>query len=48
MTNALPRRFVLVAPPNVLTAIGEVLRKAFGKPASGEKFEPILLRLNRH
>ena len=47
MTETLPRRFITVAPPNVLTAIGELLRKAFGKPAPAEYFR-IIGKLDRN
>ena len=47
MTDTLPRRFITVAPPNVLSAIGELLRKAFGKPSPAEYFK-IIGTLDRH
>lgn len=32
MSNAPPRRFVLVAPPSVHAAIGEALKRVFNRP----------------
>lgn len=50
MTNALPRRFVLVAPPSVHAAIGEVLQKVFNRPElrSLKIFEKLIERLDRY
>jgi hypothetical protein len=48
MTNALPRRFVLVAPPSVHAAIGEALKKAFGQPRPARFIERLLARLDRY
>lgn len=49
MVNALPRRFVLAAPPTLKAAIGEALRKAFDRPdlRSLRMFERLIERLNR-
>ena len=47
MTNTLPRRLVVVTAPNPLTAIGEILRKAFGRPAPKEIFDRLVGRLDR-
>jgi len=50
MTNAPPRRFVLVAPPTVQAAIGEVLRKVFNRPElrSMKLFERLIEKLDRY
>lgn len=48
MTDTLPRRFDMVAAPNPLAAIGEMLRRAFGYPAPMEIFDKLIARLNRH
>ena len=48
MSQTLPRQFTMVAAPNVLSAIGEVLRMAFNRPASIEMFERLLAKLERH
>lgn len=45
MTDTYPRRFTTVTAPTLLSAIGEMLRKAFGKPASTEKFDTMLSTL---
>lgn len=47
MTDTFPRRFVTVAAPNILAAIGEVLRNAFRPPARAECFETLVMRLDR-
>lgn len=49
MTNNLPRRFILAAPPTVHAGIGNALRQAFTLPerASSRMFEMLLARLNR-
>jgi hypothetical protein len=47
MTDSLSRRFVTVSAPNVLAAIGEILRRAFRKPAPAEQFEKLVARLDR-
>ncbi len=47
MSDTLSRRFVTVAAPNVLAAIGDILRRAFGRPAPAEYFEKLLARLDR-
>jgi hypothetical protein len=47
MTDTLPRRFTTVTAPNMLTAIGEVLRKAFRRPPPVELFERLIVRLDR-
>lgn len=49
MVNALPRRFVLAAPPTMLAAIGEALRRAFTRPElrSMRAYERLLDRLDR-
>ena len=48
MTDTLPRRLVVVTAPNPLAAIGEVLRKAFGRPAPMEIFDRLVRRLDRN
>lgn len=50
MTNALPERFVLVAPPSVHAAIGEALRKVFNRPElkSMKLFEKFIEKLDRY
>lgn len=50
MTNALPRRFITVTPPNPHAAIGEALRKAFRRSCSetAAMFEGLLARLDRY
>ena len=47
MTSTLPRRLVVVTAPNPLAAIGEILRKAFGRPAPVETLDRLLRRLDR-
>jgi hypothetical protein len=47
MTDALSRRFVTVTAPSIVAAIGEVLRKAFGRPPSAEAFAPLIARIDR-
>jgi len=50
MTNTLPRRFVLIAPPTPLAAIGEALRSVFNRPElrSLGIFERLIERLDRY
>ena len=48
MTETLPKRFVTVTAPNPLAALGEMLRKAFGRPAPMEMFDKLIARLHRH
>ncbi|MBA3677985.1 MAG: hypothetical protein H0W74_11375 [Sphingosinicella sp.] len=48
MTNALPRRFVLVSPPSVHSAIGEALRKAFERQVPARFLERLLAKLDRY
>jgi hypothetical protein len=47
MSDALSRRFVTVTAPSIVAAIGEVLRKAFGRPPSAEAFAPLVARIDR-
>jgi hypothetical protein len=49
MTNVMPRRFIIAAPPNEHAGIGNALRLAFTVPerASSRVFELLLERLNR-
>lgn len=50
MTNTLPRRYVLVAPPDPHAAIGETLRKVFNRPElrSMKLFERLIEKLDRY
>lgn len=48
MTDTLPRRFVMVTAPNPLAAIGEILRKAFGRPAPLEILDRLVRTLDRN
>lgn len=49
MTNTMPRRYVVAAPPSEHAGIGNALRHAFTLPerASTRMFELLLERLNR-
>lgn len=49
MTNTMPRRYVIAAPPSEHAGVGSALRQAFTLPerASTKMFEMLLERLNR-
>jgi hypothetical protein len=47
MTDTLPRRLVVVTAPDPLAALGEILRRAFGRPARLEMFDRLVGRLDR-
>ena len=49
MTNTVPRRYVIAAPPSEHAGIGSALRQAFTAPerASTRMFELLLEKLNR-
>jgi hypothetical protein len=46
MKDALSRRFVTVTAPSIVAAIGEVLRKAFGRPPPADSFAPLIARID--
>jgi hypothetical protein len=48
MTNSMPRRYILAAPPSEFAGIGNALRLAFSLPerASARMYEALLSRLN--
>jgi hypothetical protein len=46
MKDALSRRFVTVTAPSIVAAIGEVLRKAFGRPPPADAFAPLIARID--
>ena len=49
MTNTMPRRYMIAAPPSEHAGIGAALRQAFTLPerASMKMFEMLLEKLNR-
>ncbi|HEY0625191.1 MAG TPA: hypothetical protein VGD10_00500 [Allosphingosinicella sp.] len=49
MTNTMPRRYVIAAPPSEHAGIGNALRQAFTMPerASTKMFEMMIEKLNR-
>ena len=47
MSDTLTRRLVVVTAPDPLAALGEMLRKAFGRPARLEMFDRLVGRLDR-